>query len=47
MAWHAATHGMTRLSFYQGTGKPKSIGFLKTFKNPIYQKIILVTAGVI
>ena len=47
MAWHAATHDMTRLSFYQGTGKPKSIGFLKTLNSPIYQKIILVTAGII
>ena len=33
---YAATRGMTSLIFYQGTGKPKSIGFLKTFKNPIY-----------
>ena len=31
MAWHAATCGMTSLGFYQGTGKPKSIGFFETF----------------
>ena len=47
MAWHALTHGITSLIFYQGTGKPKCIGFLETFKNPVYQKIILITAGII
>ena len=34
-------------SFYHGTGKPEGIGFLKTFKNPIYYKIILVIIPVI
>ena len=34
--WHAATYGMTSLSFYQGTGKPKGIGYLETFRHPIY-----------
>ena len=31
MAWHATTCGMTRLSFYQGTSKLKSIEFFETF----------------
>ena len=47
MAWHAATRGMTSLSFCQGTGKPKSIGFLETFRHPIYQKKKIITAGII
>ena len=38
--WHSAIRAMTSFSFYQGTGKPKGIGFLETFKKPIYQKII-------
>ena len=34
LAWmtgHIATCGMTSLSYYQGTTKPKSIGFFETF----------------
>ena len=38
MARHAATRGMTSLSFCQGTGKSKSIGFLETLRHPIQQK---------
>ena len=34
-------------NFYQGTDKPKVTGFLETFKNPIYLKIILITPGII
>ena len=40
IAWHSAIRAMTRFSFCQGIGKSKGIGFLETFKNPIYQKII-------
>ena len=36
-----------KFSFYEGTDKPRRIGFFKTFKNPIYQKIILITPGII
>ena len=27
MAWHAATRAMTSFTFYQGTCKPKGIGY--------------------
>ena len=47
MAWYAANHVMTSFNFYQSTDKPKGIGFIETFKNPIYEKIILITAGII
>ena len=47
MAWYAATRAMTSFTFYQGTGKPKGIGFFETFKNPIYYLIILKTAGIL
>ena len=30
MAWHAALCGMTSISFYQDTSKPKSTGFFET-----------------
>ena len=42
MACYAAIIALTSLSFYQDTDKPKGIGFFETFKNPIYQKIILM-----
>ena len=38
---------MTSFRFYQGTSKPKGIGFLETFKNIIYYKIIIITARII
>ena len=34
-------------SFYHGTGELKVIGFLETFKNLFYYKIILITPGII
>ena len=46
MAWYAATCGMTSLSFYQGTGKPKSIGLLD-LQTPNLLEKILITAGII
>ena len=36
-----------QFSFYQGTDKPKNIGFLETLKHPIYLKIISITPGII
>ena len=36
MACHAAASILTSFSFYQGNGKLRGIGFLDTFKNPIY-----------
>ena len=36
MAWHAANSALSSFRFYHGTGKPKGIGLLETFKNPLY-----------
>ena len=38
---------LTNFSFYHGTDMPKGIGFLETFRIPIYYKIILLTSGII
>ena len=37
---------LTNFSFCQGTDTPKVIGFRESFKNPIYQKIILIILGI-
>ena len=37
---------LTNFSICQGTDTPKVIGFLESFKNPIYQKIILIILGI-
>ena len=47
MAWHANTSALTSFSFYKDTDQVEDIGFLKTLKNPIYLKIILMTLGII
>ena len=32
--WHSATRTKINFNFYQGTGKPKGIGFLESFQKP-------------